>query len=177
MPKYKRLQRLLYHPCSSDHAAKQRTRLYRRFSCDLTHSTAHDTRPTQAAIIPPVPRWSVSQRRSTSSTYQILAPRRTLYRSAHTAYYNNVYKGAALLWIHARQRNTSQTMPARRRSAPTVCGSLASALPGTPAEWSASPPVQGQPGGLQFGTGQRSGRTGWHPPPGGAVQRWAARNH
>lgn len=36
---------------------------------------------------------------------------------------------------------------------------------------SASPPVQGQPVGLQSGTGQQSGRTGWHPPPGGAVQR------
>lgn len=31
------------------------------------------------------------------------------------------------------------------------------------------------PGGLQSGTGQRSGRTGWHPPPGGAVQRHGAR--
>lgn len=32
-------------------------------------------------------------------------------------------------------------------SAPTVCGSLASDTPGAPAEGSASPPVQGQPGG------------------------------
>lgn len=39
-------------------------------------------------------------------------------------------------------------------SAPTVCGSLASAAPGASAEESASPPVQGQPGGLQSGTGQ-----------------------
>lgn len=31
-------------------------------------------------------------------------------------------------------------------SAPAACGSLASATPGTPAEGSASPPVQGQPG-------------------------------
>ena len=58
-------------------------------------------------------------------------------------------------------------------SALAVCGSLASAAPGAPAEGSASPPVQGQPGGLQSGTGQRSGRTGsaCPPPPGGAVQR------
>ena len=28
-----------------------------------------------------------------------------------------------------------------------------------------------QPGGLQSGTGQQSGRTGWHAPPGGAVQK------
>lgn len=32
-------------------------------------------------------------------------------------------------------------------SPPAVCGSLASAAPGAPAEGSASPPVQGQPGG------------------------------
>lgn len=62
-------------------------------------------------------------------------------------------------------------------SAPTVCRSLASAAPGAPAEGSASPPVQSQPGGLRSGTGQRSGRTGWHPQPSGAVQRCAARNH
>ena len=37
-------------------------------------------------------------------------------------------------------------------SAPTVCKSLASAAPGAPAEGSASPPVQGQPGGLRPGT-------------------------
>lgn len=38
-------------------------------------------------------------------------------------------------------------------SAPTVCGSLASATPGAPAEGSASPPIQGQPGGWRSGTG------------------------
>ena len=32
-------------------------------------------------------------------------------------------------------------------SAPASCGSLASATPGAPSEWSSSPPVQGQPGG------------------------------
>ena len=71
------------------------TGLYSGFSCDLTHSTAHDTRPTQTDIIPPAPRWSVSQRRSASSTYQISPPRRTLYRPAQPLYYNKVYKGAA----------------------------------------------------------------------------------
>ena len=71
-------------------------------------------------------------------------------------------------------------------SAPTVCGSLASATPGAPAEGSASPPVQSQPGGSRYfprpaacsmAPGQRSGRAVWHHPPGGAVQRRAARNH
>ena len=55
--------------------AKRRTGLYSGFSCNYANSTAHNTRQTQAAIIPPAPRWSVSQRRSVSSTYQIPPPR------------------------------------------------------------------------------------------------------
>lgn len=111
-------------------ATKHRTGLYKRFSCNLPHSTAYNTRPTQAAIIPPVPRWSVSQRRNTSSTYQIQAPHRDAIQVSAAAYYNNVYTGAAvrpLLWIHARRCSISQTMPARRGSVPTVCGLLTSA--------------------------------------------------
>lgn len=77
-------------------ATKQRTGLYRRIPCNPTRSTAHDTRPAKAAIMPPAPRWSVSQRRNTSSAYQIPAPRRALYRPAQPPYYNNVYKGAPL---------------------------------------------------------------------------------
>lgn len=67
---YKRLQRVL--PCQFNytaHAIKHHTELCRGFSCNCTHSTARDTRPTHAAIIPPVPRWSVSQRRNASSIY------------------------------------------------------------------------------------------------------------
>ena len=89
---YKSLQRVLCRPCSyTTHAAKQRTGLYRVIPCDCTHTTAIDTRPTQAGIMPPVSRWSVSQRGNASSTYQIPTPRRTLHRSAQTAYYNKVY--------------------------------------------------------------------------------------
>ena len=44
------------------HATKQHIRLCRGFSCDCTRSTAHYTKPTQAAIIPPVPRWRAYQR-------------------------------------------------------------------------------------------------------------------
>nr|DAQ94861.1 MAG TPA: hypothetical protein [Caudoviricetes sp.] len=73
---YKRLQRLLYHPCSyTANAAKRHTALCRGFSCYLPHFTAANNKPIQAAIIPPAPRWSVSQRRNTSSTYQIPASR------------------------------------------------------------------------------------------------------
>ena len=63
---------------------------------------------------PPATRWSISQRRSTSSEYQIPAPRRTLYRTAQPPYYNKVYKGSPMLWIHARQCSRLQTMQARR---------------------------------------------------------------
>lgn len=119
------------------HCAKQRTVLYRGFSCDCTRSAAYDTRPTQAAIIPPAPRWNASQRRNASSAYQIPAPRRTLYRSAQPPYIIR-YISAYHIADHASPAG----------SAPTICGSLASATPGAPAEGSASPPVQGQPGGL-----------------------------
>lgn len=65
------------HASYTANTAKQRTGLYRRFSCGLSNSTASNTRPTKAAIIPP-------------------APRRTLDRSTHPPYYNRVYKGAAV---------------------------------------------------------------------------------
>ena len=80
----------------TDRAAKQHTGLYRRFSRNLYRSAAADTRPTQAVIMPPAPCWGASHRSSVSSVYPIPTPRRTLYRSAHTAYYNKVYKGAAV---------------------------------------------------------------------------------
>lgn len=167
---YKCLQRALCRPCSyTTSTAKQRTGLYSGVSCYLPHSTAADTRPTQTAIIPHAPRWSVSQRRDAPHRYQIPTPRRTLCSSTQTAYYNNVYKRV--------QHTADHASPAG--SAPTVCGSLASAAPGVPAEWSASPPVQGQPGGSRYlprpaacnlAPGQQSGRTFWRAPPGGAVQ-------
>lgn len=92
---YKRLQRVLCRQCNyTAYVTKQRTRLYRGFSCNCTHSAAANNKPIQAAIIPPVQCWSVSQRRSASSTYQIPEPRRTLYRSAQPPYYNKVYKSA-----------------------------------------------------------------------------------
>lgn len=112
---HKRLQRVLCHQCKyTAHAAKQHTGLYRGFSCNFTHSTAHDTKPTQQAIAQPATRWSAYQRPDVLHRYQIPPPHRALYSSTQTAYYNNVYKGAPLLWIHARRYGRSQTMPARR---------------------------------------------------------------
>ena len=153
--------------------AKQRTGLYRGFSRYF---------PCFAAVVwrvhPPIPH---HPRRSASSTYQNHRHARTLYSSAQPPYYNKVYKGASLLWIHARQCSISQTMPARRGHL-LPCVDLWQVLhPAHLLRGSASPPVQGQPGGLQSSTGQRSGRTSWYPPPGGAVQQQerggAARNH
>ena len=113
---YKRLQWLLYHMCNyTAHAIKQRTRLYRRFSSDLPHSADVYTRPTQTAIIPPAQCWSISQYCSTSSAYQRPAPRRTLYSSAQTAYYNNVYKGAG---VRHRYGSTPDGAAHRRPSKP-----------------------------------------------------------
>lgn len=92
---YKRLKRVLCRQCSyTAHTAKQRAGLYRCVSGNLTHSTAHDTRPTQADITPLAPRWSASQRRSTSSAYQIPDAAPDAVQGGKTAYYNKVYKRA-----------------------------------------------------------------------------------
>ncbi len=155
---YKRLQWLLSCPCSyTAHAAKQRTGLYSVFSVDLTYSSAHNTVTTQADYTPPAPRWSVSQRRSISSAYQIQPPRRTLYRPAQPPYYNKVYKGARVRPYYIDPCQTVQHIADHASpagSAPAVCGSLASAAP---AEGSAPPPAQGQPGTIHP-AGQSSGR-------------------
>lgn len=114
----------LYHPwLYTANAVKPRTGLCRRFSCDLSHSTAADTRPTQAAIIPPAPRLSVSQRRSTSSTYQIPTTRRTLHRSAQPPYYNKVYKSAEVQHTadHASPA-ACNLAPSTRRGSPAASG-------------------------------------------------------
>ena len=169
--------------------AKQRTGLYRRFSCGLSHFTAADARPAQAAIyhLRHARAYHSAVAPPTRARYHSRAG--TLDRPAQTAYYNKVYKSAEthLLWIHARQCSISQTMQARRVlflppvDRWQVLTRYQQHKPGAPAEGSASPPVQGQPGGVSMllapggfrsGTGQQSGRTGsvWHPLPGGAVQ-------
>lgn len=143
-------------------AAKQHTGLYRRFSCYLPHFTATDTRPAQAAIIPPAPRWSVSQRPDDLHRYQTPPPRRTLYRPAQPPYYNNVYKGQGCAPVmdpcQTVQHIADHASPAG--SAPTVCGLLASVL--HPAACDLAP-VSGQGAPGQFGTlhpaGQSSGRS------------------
>lgn len=81
---------------------------------------------------PPAPRWSTSRHRNASSAYQIPPPRRTLYSSTQTAYYNNVYKGATVRPCYGSMPDGAAY---RRPCQPGgVCsyrgGSLASAAPG-----------------------------------------------
>lgn len=156
--------------------SKAFTGLYSGFTVDLPYSSAHNTADTQADYTPPAPRWRAYRQALHLHRYQIPPPRRTLYRSAQPPYYNKVYirvQGCALLWIHARQCSIAQTMPARRGQL-LPCADRWQVLtacqqyrPGAPAEGSASPPVQGQPGGLLPGIdGQRAdptagGRNHW----------------
>ena len=165
MPKCKSLQRVCaVNAIYTAYAAKRRTGLYRHFPCDLHHSAYYNTRPTNADITPPAPRWSISQRRSASSTYQIPAPRRALYSSAQPPIIIRYIRSAPLLWTHARRCSIPQTMPARR-----VQRLHCQSDNGQPGSVSILP----TPGGWRSGTGQLSGRTGsaWHPPHGGAVQQ------
>ena len=120
----------------------------------MCHSTAANTRPTHAAIIPSATRWSEHTHRDALHRYQ-----------------NHRHAGRC-----TDQRSRIPCKPGG--VAHTVCGSLASDTHGAPAEGSASPPVQGQPGGvsmfptsggLQSGTG-----SAWHPPPGGSAQQQGA---
>ena len=104
----KRLQ-LLFCP-----TPKASTGLYSSVSVNLTHSSAHNTANTQAAYTPPAPRWRAYHQTLHPHRYQIPAPHRDAIQASTAAYYNKVYKGAPLLWIHARQYSTSQIMPARR---------------------------------------------------------------
>lgn len=141
------------HASYTTHATKQCTRLYRRFSGYL---------PCFAAIV-----WRCIQLYHTACA---TLDARTLCRPAQPPYYNKVYKGAAVRPAmdpcQTVQQIADHASPAG--SAPAVCGSLASTAPGAPAEGSASPSAQGQPGGLRSGTGSAVRA---HPPPGGTVQQ------
>ena len=102
------------------------TGLYRCVSGNLTHFTAYNTRPAKSDITPPAPRWSVSQRRNTSTNTKTQPPRRTLYRSAQPPYYNKVYKGAAVRTVMdpcpAVQHSADHASPApsTRRGSPAA---------------------------------------------------------
>ncbi len=126
---YKRLQRVLPCQCNyTAHATKQHTGLYSGFFCNCAHSTAQDTRPTKAAIIPPVPRWSVHTLPDALSAYQIPQPRRDAVQVSTAVYYNNVYKGAGRPCYGSMPDGAAYRRPCQPGgSASAVCGSLASA--------------------------------------------------
>lgn len=90
------------------------------------------------------------------------------------AYYNKVYKERSPVMDPCQtvQHTADHSSPAG--SAPTACGSLASAAPGAPAEGSASPPVRGQRLRCQSGKGQPGTL---HPAGQSSGTRRAARNH
>lgn len=90
----------------------------------------------------------------------------TMHRLRHAGRFTGQRSRPIIIMYIRVQHIADNASPAG--SAPVVCGSLASATPGAPAEGSASPPVQGQPGGgLDASHARRLAI--WHPPPGGAV--------
>lgn len=128
------------HASYTANTAKQRTGLYRRFSCGLSHFTAADARPAQAAIyhLRHARAYHSAVAPPTRARYHSRAG--TLDRPAQTAYYNKVYKSAEthLLWIHARQCSISQTMQARRLAIWHWVNPAPSTRRGSPAVWSAA---------------------------------------
>lgn len=116
----KRLQRVLRRQCSyTAHAVKQRTGFYRRFSCYLTHSTAADTRQTQAAIyhLRHAGAYHIACTAYTDTRYQ-----------RHAGRYTGQHSRPIIIRYIREQRCApvaDHAIPAG--SAPSVCGSLASA--------------------------------------------------
>lgn len=155
------------------HSAKQRTGLYRRFSGCLPRFVATVWRVYPAILhrLRHVRAHTRAQMHYTDTRYQRHAGRCTAQHSR------------PIIIRYIRVRPCYGFMPARRgQLLPSVdCWQVLAACqqyrPGAPAEGSASPPVQGQPGGvsilpkpdgLQSGTGSAVRA---HPPPGGTVQQ------
>ena len=113
------MQRPFCRPCNyTAKTPKSFTGLCSGVSVNLTHSSAHNTAYTQAAYAPHTTRRRAYRQTQRLHRYQIPPPRRTLYRTGQQPIiimYIGVRR-CALLWIHARRRNTPQTMPARRGS-------------------------------------------------------------
>lgn len=126
------------HASYTVHAAKRHTELYRGLSGYLPHSNAADTRPTQAAIIPPAPRWSAPQRRN--------PPAHTRHQRHAGRYTGQHSRPIIIRYIRVQRcacRGSMQDSAAYHR--PCQPGGV-SILP--------------TPGGLRSGTGQQTGRTG-----------------
>lgn len=128
----------IIHAIYTDQTPRPFTGLYSSVSVDFTHSKAHNVANTQTARTPPAPRWRAYRQALHLHRYQIPPTHWTLYRSAQPP--------IIIRYIRV-QHTANHASPAG--SAPTVCGSLASAAPGAPAEGSVPPPVPGQPGGAE----------------------------
>lgn len=134
---YNRLQRVL--PIYTTHATKQRTGLYSRFSGYLPHFT--DTiiyvYPTGLHHLPHVGAYHSAAAPPAHTRYQRNAG--TLYRPAQPLIIIMYIRGQTM------QAKRGQLLPCVDRWQVLIrCPQY---RPGTPAEGSASPPVQGQPGG------------------------------
>ena len=94
---HKRLQWLFCRPCNyTTKTSKAFTGLYSGFSVDLPHSSARNTAATQAAYIPPAQRWSTHTRPDALHRYPDTTATQGRCTGSAAAYYNNVYKGAAV---------------------------------------------------------------------------------
>ena len=110
---HKRSQQIFCYQCNyTAKTSKAFTGLYRGISVNLTHSSAHNTAATQAAYAPLAPRWRAYRQAQHLQKYPDTAATPDAVQGRATAYYNKVYKGASLLWIHARLYSIAQTMPA-----------------------------------------------------------------
>ena len=132
---YKHLQRVLYCPCSyTTNAAKQRTGLYMGVSVNSPYSSAHNTAVTQTAYTPPAPRWRAYRQAQHLHQYPDTTATPDAAQLSTAAYYNKVYKGAAVRTVmdpcQTVQHIADHASPAG--SAHTVCGSLESSAPDAP---------------------------------------------
>lgn len=148
---HKRLQLLFCYRCKNYTAPtpKASTGLYSSVSVDLTHSRAHNTAATQAAYAPPAPRWRAYRQALRVHRYQIQPTRRTLYRAGQPP----------IIIRYIRVRHVMDTCQAVQYIADHASGGGAV-----------------HPACILYRVSQAAG-SAWHAPPGGTVQRRAARNH
>lgn len=123
---HKRLQRLFCRPCNyTATETKPFTELCSGFSVNLTYSSAHNTATTQAAYAPPAPRRRAYRQALHLHQYPDTAATPDAVQGRAAAYYNKVYKGAAVRPCYGSMPDSAT----HRRAC--------------------------QPGGLQSGTGQQ----------------------
>lgn len=150
----RRLQRLLFRSCKLySHNAKTVYRALQGISVDFPHSSTHNTAATQTAYAPPATHWRAYRQALHLHRYQIPPPRRTLYKSAQPPII------IAQTPIIIRYIRGAQTMPARRGLRLSCVDRWQVLHRAHLLRGSASPPVQGQPGGLRSDTLHPAGQS------------------